>query len=631
MDRDRACLECLILRVRNGMNPNTRDLFPLVEDPTMVLPETKSATTFGPLKGATMNVHTSQPSQGEDDREPPRNRRQKLTKRPTINPVQASVSEEQSTENYDAEPYLLLQPETRHISHEQLVEEVKGIYAGLVMVDAKCIDTDDGQAKEAEEQVKLASEEWQALIALHKTLLHEHHDFFLASQHPSASPALSRLATKYSMPARMWRHGIHSFLELLRHRLPNSLDHMLSFIYMAYSMMALLYETVPTFEDTWIECLGDLGRYRMAIEDDDVQDREIWSGVAKSWYDNAANSTPSKGRLYHHLAVLAKTRTLNQLSLYTRSLSCTIPFESARSSILTLFEPISKTEEIASRSANEESFTSDRNDCRYSPETSRIHHQPSSKSHTSMLPSNTSFLFHIQEIQGDFSLGPVANKQQRMPRISQHTMASQISHLSKRVMKKVSRVETKVRSRLRRGLASFVNGARLSVFADTGAATNVVSAAYARRRNMAIDTSSSSFKMGNSNVVDSLGTVTIDYAFAEEPAKTFNIVCHVLPHCICDLILGNPFLKATETMSKYRRRLTECLFYSAANVFHFGYMGNDQSFLEGCLADQYAVCAVPDTGAEKNVMDLQYVNYSPFKRGYFSYFCANYVLRGGLP
>ena len=33
------------------------------------------------------------------------------------------------------------------------------------------------------------------------------------------------------------------------------LDHMLVFIYLAYSMMALLYETVPTFEDTWIECL----------------------------------------------------------------------------------------------------------------------------------------------------------------------------------------------------------------------------------------------------------------------------------------------------------------------------------------------------------------------------------------
>lgn len=58
------------------------------------------------------------------------------------------------------------------------------------------------------------------------------------------------------MPARMWRHGIHAFLEVLRHRLPDSLEHMLAFIYIAYSMMALLYETVPAFEDTWIECLG---------------------------------------------------------------------------------------------------------------------------------------------------------------------------------------------------------------------------------------------------------------------------------------------------------------------------------------------------------------------------------------
>ncbi|CAG1979825.1 unnamed protein product, partial [Fusarium graminearum] len=135
---------------------------------------------------------------------------------------------------------------------------------------------------------------------------HEHHDFFLASQHPSASPALRRLASKYAMPARMWRHGIHSFLELLRHRLPASLEHMLTFLYLAYSMMALLYETVPAFEDTWIECLGDLGRYRMAIEDDDIRDREVWTG----------------------------------LYFYTKSLCVPIPFSSARESIMTLFDPV---------------------------------------------------------------------------------------------------------------------------------------------------------------------------------------------------------------------------------------------------------------------------------------------------
>ena len=173
------------------------------------------------------------------------------------------------SEGLESQPEMLLQPDTRPISHEQLVVEVKGIYAGLVMVEAKCIDIDERQSAAAQEKdsskrTELKNDQWQSLIALHKQLLHEHHDFFLASQHPSASPALSRLAAKYSMPARMWRHGIHAFLEVLRHRLPQSLEHMLAFIYIAYSMMALLYETVSTFEDTWIECLGRFRRLQFS-------------------------------------------------------------------------------------------------------------------------------------------------------------------------------------------------------------------------------------------------------------------------------------------------------------------------------------------------------------------------------
>jgi hypothetical protein len=63
---------------------------------------------------------------------------------------------------------------------------------------------------------------------------------------------------------------------------------MLAFIYLAYTMMALLYETVPALEDTWIECLGDLGSYRMAIEYDDIQDRDFWPYVSLLWYYTAA-------------------------------------------------------------------------------------------------------------------------------------------------------------------------------------------------------------------------------------------------------------------------------------------------------------------------------------------------------
>lgn len=157
---------------------------------------------------------------------------------------------------------------------------VKGIYAGFVMVERKCIEVDKEQASHDESKFAPNNSNMPSLIALHSTLLHEHHDFFLASQHPSANPALRRLAWKYAMPARMWRHGIHTFFELLRHNMPYYMEHMLAFIYLAYTMMALLYETVPALEDTWIECLGDLGSYRMAIEDGDIRDRGFWTYVS---------------------------------------------------------------------------------------------------------------------------------------------------------------------------------------------------------------------------------------------------------------------------------------------------------------------------------------------------------------
>lgn len=52
----------------------------------------------------------------------------------------------------EREPEMLLVPETRPISHEQLVIEAKGIYAGLIMVEAKCIDIDERQFAAAQEK-----------------------------------------------------------------------------------------------------------------------------------------------------------------------------------------------------------------------------------------------------------------------------------------------------------------------------------------------------------------------------------------------------------------------------------------------------------------------------------------------
>jgi hypothetical protein len=117
-----------------------------------------------------------------------------------------------NTSDHESKPQgeeytIILQPETRPISQEQLVAEVKGIYTGLVIVEAKCIEVGNKQTGLAQgdssSQPKLNNEQWQALIALYHTLLHKHYNFFLVSRHPSASLALHRLALKYAIPARI--------------------------------------------------------------------------------------------------------------------------------------------------------------------------------------------------------------------------------------------------------------------------------------------------------------------------------------------------------------------------------------------------------------------------------------------
>ena len=106
-----------------------------------------------------------------------------------------------------------------------------------------------------------------------------------------------------------------------------------------------------------------------------------------------------------------------------------------------------------------------------------------------------------------------------------------------------------------------------------------------------------------------VGTVTIDWTFSVSPREHSKITCDVLPNCNYDLILGSHFLTATQTLTKYKRRLTECLF-SKVNTLRLNLLGNSHQRLGGFIGifeddtkDMFEVLAVPDTGAEANVMD----------------------------
>lgn len=183
---------------------------------------------------------------------------------------------------------------------EELLKELKDIYGRLEtrlsLEEAECAPKSSKSREPPQSTDKLSKEQWQALCALHRTLLKGQHEFHLvypsADKHAATSPALRKIATKYTMPARMWREGIPRFLELLTARLPDSLDHMLSFIYLAYRMARLLTQEVPEQLESWSECLEILSRYCTAIQKADARDLELWyeavpmrhyQGIALDW------------------------------------------------------------------------------------------------------------------------------------------------------------------------------------------------------------------------------------------------------------------------------------------------------------------------------------------------------------
>jgi hypothetical protein len=58
------------------------------------------------------------------------------------------------------------------------------------------------------------------------------------------------------------------------------------------------------------------------------------------WYLKASDRSPQTGRLYHHLAILARPNALQQLFYFVKALSVAQPYLVAKESVLILFDPI---------------------------------------------------------------------------------------------------------------------------------------------------------------------------------------------------------------------------------------------------------------------------------------------------
>lgn len=236
---------------------------------------------------------------------------------------------------------------------------------------------------------ELDHEFWLELAGKHKKLAETHATFMELALRPGLPASLHSLPQTYNIPTRLWQTAFHTMLERLRHSLPLSqhsnssiptpslisqqgalLEHLTEFIYYAYSFYSNLHEseTFKVFRSSWIESLGDLARYRMAVaglsaglitltermkggnsssnrreqlariddeggngadqeprvrgadeasiglaalDDWDLEEKETWRVTARDWYARGLAEMPGTGRLHHHLGIL--TRNVDEL------------------------------------------------------------------------------------------------------------------------------------------------------------------------------------------------------------------------------------------------------------------------------------------------------------------------------
>jgi hypothetical protein len=154
-----------------------------------------------------------------------------------------------------------------------------------------------------------------------------------------------------------------------------------------------------------------------------------------------------------------------------------------------------------------------------------------------------------------------------------------------------------------------LQGAHVSTFPDTGAAANYISLSYAQSHGLAINKNiQKSVRVGDGSLISIIGTTKLQFSFAGE-STSYPLTFHVLRNSVHNVILGGPFLRATETFTRFGHRVGRNIRKSVSHRICF--LGSQQ-YVNG-LASGVGVNAVPDTGADVSVMSASFAAANGFE------------------
>ncbi|KAF9875730.1 hypothetical protein CkaCkLH20_06662 [Colletotrichum karsti] len=151
---------------------------------------------------------------------------------------------------------------------------------------------------------------------------------------------------------------------------------------------------------------------------------------------------------------------------------------------------------------------------------------------------------------------------------------------------------------------------RVVAVPDTGAELNFISDKIASSLGKSPQPNTYGIiRLPSGKSVFSPGMIRVPFAFAEEKGAT-DINCLIMPGCSYDLILSGQFLRITETLTKFKRRIRRII-SDAAKTLRLNLIGGGRQRLRGYM-NGLPTLALPDTGSDVMLVDASYAKSRGF-------------------
>jgi hypothetical protein len=158
-------------------------------------------------------------------------------------------------------------------------------------------------------------------------------------------------------------------------------------------------------------------------------------------------------------------------------------------------------------------------------------------------------------------------------------------------------------------LPAVVNGIYCDTLPDSMSTENIMSREYADRIGAAIGRHQEKRRVYTNacgNSFSSIGEVVADVVFPDEPSKVWrNCRFSVVDRCAAAVIMGDPFLRLTETLTRFRHRLKKLGTASLKKFWRLCYMDIPRRLLS-CSVGGKMVSAAADTGSDIDLVSYNY-------------------------